>query len=96
MKIEISEKAKEYALSMGKPVIIRYEKKGWCHSGFRYVPVIDFSDGKDSLEDYEKYEIQGIPLYLSKKAEAEEETISIDVAQLFKWKQLTVEGLKVV
>ena len=96
MKIEMTEKAKEYALKINKPVIIRYEKKGWCHSGFRYVPVIGFGDGKDSLEDYQKYDIQGIPLYISKKAEAEDEIITIDLAQLFKWKQLTVEGLKVV
>jgi len=58
--------------------------------------VIDFSDGKDSLEDYEKHEVQGITLYISKKAELEDEKITIDLAQLFKWKQFTVEGLKVV
>lgn len=58
--------------------------------------MIDFSDGKDSLEDYEKHEIQGVTLYISKKAELEDEKVRIDVAQLFKWKQLTLEGLKVV
>ena len=28
VKIEITEKAKEYALEVNKPVIIRYDKKG--------------------------------------------------------------------
>ncbi|NBG87383.1 hypothetical protein [Isachenkonia alkalipeptolytica] len=62
--------------------------------------MIDFSEGKDNLEDYQKYEIQGITMYISKKAELdkalEDEKIHIDVAQLLKWKKLTVEGLKVV
>lgn len=57
---------------------------------------MDFSEGKDNLEDYQKHQIQGIPLYISKKAKLDGEKIIIDVAKLWKWKKLIVEGLKAV
>lgn len=57
---------------------------------------MDFSEGKDNLEDYQKHQIQGIQLYISKKAKLEGEKISIDVAKLWKWKKLILEGLKAV
>ena len=96
MKVEVTEAAKEYIREVGKTVIIRYEKKGWCHSGFRYVPVIGFSDEKDNPEDYHKEKFQEIHILVSKKAKIDGEVITIDLAKLFKWKALTVEGLQVV
>jgi len=83
MKIELTDEAINYIREVGKSVIIRYEKKGWCHSGFRYVPVIGFSEEKDNPEDYHEKIVEDIHILVSKKAKIDGEVITIDLAKLF-------------
>lgn len=92
MKINISDDALKYIASQGGFETIRHSNKGWCHTGNVGVPIIHLGKPESNLEDYIEYSINEIIIYIIKEIKLEKDAIDIDIAKLFKWKKLTLEG----
>jgi len=57
------------------------------------VPTIHLGKPENNLDDYEKYEIKEIILYILKGIKTENNEVIITLSKLFKWKKLTLEGV---
>lgn len=50
---------------------------------------------ESNLEDYYKYELGEIIIFIIRSIKVENNEISIGLSKLFKWKKLTIEGVLV-
>jgi len=92
MNIKITENAINYIKENGDFVTIRHSKNGWCHTGNVDVPKIHLGKPDGNLEDYNLFYVNELNIYITKDLKLAKDEIIIDLAKLFKYKKLTLEG----
>jgi hypothetical protein len=60
------------------------------------VPIIQLGNPENNPEDYNVYEMESIKIYIDKKTKSHRGELIIDLASLFKWKKLTLEGADIL
>lgn len=93
MKIFITDEAKEYIKARdGEVIVSTVVAKGCCGAEIRE-PVTSTKLPKE-IENYRRFDEQGITIYLPPNLELEESGLKIKLSGFWKWKYLTASGIK--